>query len=104
MWIGGHRSRTAMASLRPFMDPGIWISVGEHDGDVQSGFEYRDRFICVRCFHDLKSAFLDHLGGVHSNEELILHNKHHGSLGRRVLHFVSPSRNLTQRRLNVIVP
>jgi hypothetical protein len=80
------------------------LDIGEHDSDVQSGFEYRDRFICVRRFHDLKSGFFDHLRGIHSNEELILDNEHHGSLGRRALHFVGPSRNLTQRRLNVIVP
>jgi hypothetical protein len=62
------------------------LDIGEHDGDVQSGFEYYDRFIGVRCFNNFKAGFFDHIGRMHSNHEFILDDEHDGSLGHRVSH------------------
>ncbi|MET4358685.1 hypothetical protein ABIC08_008662 [Bradyrhizobium sp. RT9b] len=71
--IGGHLSRTNRASLRPSIDPGIWMSVKTIW--IGSGFEDDNRLIGVAGFDHLEASVSDHLRPAGPEQRLVFHDE-----------------------------
>jgi len=59
------------------------MDIGEHHGDVATGFQDVDRFVGIGRFESIESRGPDHVGRIHPQQKLVFHDQHHGSSGGR---------------------
>ena len=74
--MGGQRSLTAWASLRPSIDPGISISVKTTVMSRRASSR-RIRLVGVRGLQNFEPGFLDHVDRGHADQNFDFDDEHH---------------------------